>query len=117
MKEKTQGGPEEFGMTREDGPVETREKPPGGKEYVRSHKVLAFPERLRYACVPAKSLQLCLTLCDPIDCSPPGSSVHGILQAKILEWVAMLSSRGSPRLKDQTLVPSVSCTGRWVLYH
>lgn len=49
MKEKTQGGPEEFGMPREDGPVETREKPPGGKEYVRSHKVLAFPERLRYA--------------------------------------------------------------------
>ena len=37
MKEKTQGGPEEFGMPREDGPVETREKPPGGKEYVRSH--------------------------------------------------------------------------------
>ena len=34
-------------------------------------------------------------LCDPMDCSPPGSSVHGILQAKILEWVAMLSSRGS----------------------
>ena len=49
MKEKTQGGPEEFGMTRENGPVETREKPPGGKEYVRSHKVLAFPERLRYS--------------------------------------------------------------------
>ena len=37
----------------------------------------------------------CLTLCDPLDCSPPGSSVHGILQARILEWVAMLFSRGS----------------------
>ena len=37
----------------------------------------------------AKSLQLCLTLCDPMDCSPPGSSVHGILQARILEWIAM----------------------------
>ena len=48
MKEKTQGGPEEFGMTREDGPVETREKPPGGREFIRSHKILAFPERLRY---------------------------------------------------------------------
>ena len=34
-----------------------------------------------------KSLQLCLTICDPMDCSPPGSSVHGILQARILEWV------------------------------
>lgn len=43
-KEKTQGGPEEFGMTREDGPVETREKPPGGREFIRSHKILAFPE-------------------------------------------------------------------------
>ena len=46
-------------------------------------------------CVCVKSLQLYLTLCDPVDCSPPGSSVHGILQARILEWVAMVSSRGS----------------------
>ena len=38
----------------------------------------------------AKSLQSCLTLCDPVDRSPPGSSVHGILQARILEWVALL---------------------------
>ena len=37
--------------------------------------------------------QSCLTLCDPMDCSPPGSSVYGILQARILEWVAMPSSR------------------------
>ena len=42
-----------------------------------------------------KSLQLYLTLCDPVDYRPPGSSVHGILQARILEWVAMPSSRGS----------------------
>ena len=41
-----------------------------------------------------KSLQSCLTLHDPMDCSPPGSSVHGILQARILKWVAMPSSRG-----------------------
>ena len=44
--------------------------------------------------VCAKLLQLCLTLCDPMDCSPPGSSVHGIFQARILEWVAIPSSRG-----------------------
>ena len=44
--------------------------------------------------VCAKSLQLCLTLCDPMVCSLPGSSVHGIFQARILEWVAMPSSRG-----------------------
>ena len=43
----------------------------------------------------AKSLQLCLTLCDPMDYNPLGSSVHGILQARILEWVAMLSSMKS----------------------
>ena len=41
-------------------------------------------------------------LCDPMDCSPPGSSVHGILQARILEWVAKPSSRGSSQPGDQT---------------
>ena len=50
--------------------------------------------------VPAKLLQLCLTLCDPMDCNLPGSSVHGILQARILEWVAMLTSRGSSQPRD-----------------
>ena len=44
--------------------------------------------------------QLCPTLCDPMDCSPPGSSVHGILQARTLEWVAISSSRGSSQPKD-----------------
>ena len=44
--------------------------------------------------------QSCLTLCNPMDCSPPGSSVHGILQARIPEWVAMPSSRGSSRPED-----------------
>ena len=44
--------------------------------------------------VCAQSLQLCPTLCDPMDCSLPGCSVHGILQARILEWVAMPSSKG-----------------------
>ena len=42
--------------------------------------------------------------CDPMDCSPPGSSVHGILQARIMEWVAMPSSRGLSRPRDQTQV-------------
>ena len=45
--------------------------------------------------VLAKSLQLCPTLSNPMDCSPPGFSVHGILQARILEWVAVSFSRGS----------------------
>ena len=49
----------------------------------------------RFIRVCVKSLQLFLTLCDSMDCTPPGSSVHGILQARTLEWVAMPSSRGS----------------------
>ena len=55
-------------------------------------------------CVHAKLLQLCLTLCSPMVCSPPGSSVHGILQARTLQWVALSSSRGSSPLRDQTQV-------------
>ena len=47
----------------------------------------------------------CLTLWHPIDCSPPGSSVHGTLQARILEWVAMPSSRGSSQTRDRTCIP------------
>ena len=46
------------------------------------------------AATAAKLLQLCPTLCDPMDCSPPGFSVHGILQARMLEWVSMPFSRG-----------------------
>ena len=53
-------------------------------------------------CVCAQLLQPCPTLCDPMDCRPPGSSVHGILQARVLEWVAMSSSRGSYWPRDQT---------------
>ena len=45
-------------------------------------------------CVSAKLLQSCLTLCDPMDCSPPGLSVHGILQARVLEWVAIFLLQG-----------------------
>ena len=56
----------------------------------------------------------CLTLCKPMECSLPGSSVHGILQARILEWVAISSSRGSFQLRDQT---RISCIGRQILYH
>ena len=51
---------------------------------------------------------LCLTLCDPMNCGPPGSSVHGILQARILEWLAMPSSRGSFQPRDQTQVSCIA---------
>ena len=52
--------------------------------------------------------QSCPTLCDPVDCSPPGSSVHGILQARILEWVAISFSRGSSRPRDRTQVSHIA---------
>ena len=62
----------------------------------------------------AKLLSSCLTTCEPMDCSSSASSVHGILQARILEYVAIFSSRGSSQPRDQT---HVSCIGRQVLYH
>ena len=65
-------------------------------------------------CVSAKLLQLCPTLCSSMDCGPPGSSVHGILQARTLEWVAMSSSRGSSQSRDQTWVSiSPALAGRF----
>ena len=62
-------------------------------------------------CLVIKS---CTTLCDPMDCSPPGSSVHGIFQARILEWVAISFSRGFSQPRDWT---RISWVGRWILYH
>ena len=66
-------------------------------------------------CVHAKLLQ-CGWLCNLMDCRPPGSSVPRILQERILEWVAMPSSRGSSRPRDRICISYVSCIGRWVLY-
>ena len=54
--------------------------------------------------------QSCPTLCNPIDCSPPGSSIHGILQVRILEWISIPSSRGSSQTRDQTLVSCITGT-------
>ena len=60
---------------------------------------------------------MCLTLCDPMDCSLPVFSVHGILQARILEWVAMPSSKGFSQPRDQTDICYISCIGRQVPYY
>ena len=59
----------------------------------------------------AQSLQLCPTLCNPVDCSPPGSSVHGIMQARIQEWVAIPFSRGSSWPRDW--IPVSCIAGRF----
>ena len=56
-------------------------------------------------------------LCDPLNCSLPGSSLHGISQARILEWVVIPFSSGSSPSKYQTHISCVSCIGRQILYH
>ena len=69
------------------------------------YPLIFFPGFLMHACIV---IQSCLTLCDPMDCSPPGSSVHGILQVRILEWVAMPFSRGPSRPRDRTQVSCIA---------
>ena len=61
--------------------------------------------------------KLCLTLCNPMDCSLPGSSDLGILQAKLLEWVAIPFSKGCSQPRNQTWIFCVFCTGKRILYH
>ena len=65
-----------------------------------------------YACMLNRFSRVWLD--SPMDCSLPGSSIHGISQTRILEWVVMPSSRGSSLPRDQT---HISCTGRHVVYH
>ena len=67
-------------------------------------------------CVCAHA-QSYMTLSNPMDRSPPGSSAHGTLLARILEWVAISSSRASSPPKDHTRISYISCIGRWVLYY
>ena len=83
--------------------------------YIDQWKKLLLSHKRK--CVPAKSLQSCPILCDPMYCNPPDSSVHGILQARILESVAGPSSRESSPPRNRTCVFYVSCIGRQVLYH
>ena len=73
-------------------------------------RLLQCYKRHVYACLVG-------SLCDPVGCSPPGSSVHGIFQARILEWAAISISRGSSRPRDGTRVSCVCCVGRQILYH
>ena len=64
-----------------------------------------------------KLLQSCPTLCNPMDCSQPSSSVHEILQVRIQDWVAISFSRGSSQPRNWTCVSYISCICRQVLYH
>ena len=78
---------------------------------------IIIKSEIKGICVHLKSLPLHPTLCNTVDYSPPGSSVHGILQARILEWVTMPFSRGSSPPRDRTHISYNACIGRWVLYH
>ena len=79
-----------------------------------NHRLLGKSLRRVLATVCTSSVaQSCLTLFNPMGCSPSGSSVYGILQARILEWVAISSPKGTLQLKDRT---HVSCICRQILY-
>ena len=74
------------------------------------HMNVSFPGKIQ--CVHAKLLQLCLTLFNPMDCSPPGPSVHGILQTRMLEQVAMLSPGDLPNPGIELTSLRSTCIGR-----
>ena len=84
------------------------------KTHKKNHIFIPTPTFSQRVCLLSRFS--CVQLCDPTDCSPPGSSVHGILQARILEWVAMPCSRGSSQPRDWTCVSYVSLTSRQILY-
>ena len=78
----------------------------------QSSSVSLFGRKWTASSWEAMHAQLCLTLCNSMDCSPLGSSVHGILQARILEWVAIPFSRGSSQPRDQTQASCIA--GRYL---
>ena len=88
-------------------------------------QILGWPKSLFRFSIPSYKnrnelfvlIQSRLTLCNPMDCSTPGSSVPGIFQARILEWVAISSSKGSSSPRDWTLISCGSGIGRQILYH
>ena len=85
--------------------------------YIAPHAVsLSHVGRLKDLCTCTKLVHLYLTPCNPMDCSLPSSSVHGILQARIVEWISRPLSKGSFRLRDGTHISCASCTGRQVIY-
>ena len=68
---------------------------------------------IEFVTIVVQSLNHVRLFCDPLDCSQPGSNVHGILQANILEWIAISSSRRPSQPRDQIQVCHISCTGRF----
>ena len=88
---------------------------PGAWGNIKSSWKCHFPQNTKCVCVCLVK-KLCPSLCEPMDGSPPGFSVHEIFQARILEWVAISYSKGSSRPRGQTWVSCISCIGRRILY-
>ena len=78
---------------------------------------MCFQNEVAVIAAATKSHQSCLTFCDVMDHTLPGSSIHGVHQSRILEWVAMPSFMGSSQPRDQTHFSYTSSFGKWVLYH
>ena len=87
-----------------------------GLELRRTEHVVDRGAYILCACVCAQLLSH-VWLCNSMDCSPPGSSVHGILQARIREWVAIYDSKGSSPPRDRTHASCVSSICKWIIYH
>ena len=89
----------------------------GGELFITSlqHFLSRAISQITYVHAACSVAQSYPTLCGPMDCSPPGSSVHGIRQARMLVWVAMPSSRGSSQPRGRTCISFISCIGRQVL--
>ena len=86
-----------------------------GKRLTEKH-IKPRKERQKCVCCCCLVGKSCPTYCNPMNCSLPGSSVHGTFQAEILEWVVISFSRGSPWPRDWTCISCGSCIGRWTLY-
>ena len=87
---------------------------PRSTEYFPVYMVASHVLSISCVCVCTQS---CPAVCDPVGCSPLDAPVHGILQARILGWVAISYSRGSSQPRDWTHISCVSCIDRWILYH
>ena len=90
------------------------------KECLNYHTIVLIShanEVLLQILLAAKSLQSCPTLCDPIDSSPPGSAIPGILQARTLEWVAISFSTAVVKFKDWFILKCYLLTFQWYWYH
>ena len=101
--------PSDAGLSRRHLALRTHRLTPGGFWMLRSSPTAtpSLPACFS-SCTQGLVMQSCPTLCSPMDGSPPGSSVHGILQARILEWVVMPSSRGSFQPRDWTCVSCIA---------